>query len=152
MSESKNGINAFFWGMVPGALGGACLIWMAFVSGCLDLQQQQTLAQRMDNRVGVVQPLKNSVQLVIQQPDCYKVERAFVDGDTVTAYTRDTCHQTPSYAETHWQALAPDGTVVQQDYDNSPSNASPGQAFEWRVQVPEDNRIAEIVVWSSMRP
>lgn len=151
MIEAKGGINAFFWGIVPGALGGAALIWLAFVSGCLDLRQQQTLAQRMDNRVGVVQPLNNPVQLVIQQPDCYKVERAFVDGNIITAYTRNTCHQTPDYTETHWQALAPDGTVIQQNYDNSLSNAPPGQAFEWQVQVPEDDRIAKIVVWSSMR-
>jgi hypothetical protein len=144
------GIGAFFWGLVPGALGGGALIWLAFVGGCIDLQQQRTIAQRMDNRVGVVEPLKNPVVLIIHQPDCYKIERAFIDDNTVVAYTRNTCSHKPGYAETHWQAFAPDGTIIQQHYENSLDNVSPGQAFEWKTEIPQDDRIAKIIVWSTL--
>lgn len=150
--EHAGGVGAFFYGLIPGALGGAALLWLAFVSGCLDLEQQRTFASRMDNRVGVVKPLVSPVKLVILQPACPKIDRAFIDGDTVTAYVKNTCTRpnsgTPDYAMWHINALAPDGTIIWQWYTNQFSLPPYGKSVEVSQNVPEDNRITEIDIWA----
>jgi hypothetical protein len=117
----------------------------------MDLRQQLTLAQRMNNRVGVVEPLKNPVTLTIRQPDCYRIERAFIDGDQLTAYITNHCTDTPNYAQLHWEVVAPDGTIIQHGYENyKVPKLSPGETGEISVELPSDPRAAKVVTWSQL--
>ena len=143
------GVGSFFYGLIPGVLGGAALLWLAFVTGCLDLQQQRTFASRMDNRVGVVKPLTADVKLIIERNSCATVDRAFIDGDTVTAYLKNGCHDGGSYMEWHIDAAAPDGTVIQTWWTNETDRPPFGKAVEVKHEMTEDNRITDITVWAS---
>jgi hypothetical protein len=157
------GARAFFYGLIPGAIGGGALIWLSFMSGCLDLQQQRTIAERMDNRVGIVtakEEPKNPVKLVIQQRGCIRIDRAYMDasdrdypsesGGKLTVYLADHCTQTPSYYEWHWKEMAPDGTIIHDGWTNTePTVPEAGQTEEVTVYLPDDNRVVTVVVWAT---
>lgn len=142
------GIGALAFAMIPAALGGAALMWLGFVTGCMDIQQQRTLAQRMDSRVGVVEPLKNPVKLIIHQPNCFKVERAFADGNSITAYIRNSCPKATRYCEWHADVAAPDGTIINQPWGNSLAHVPAGAVIEQAFDVGNDNRASTITVWA----
>lgn len=149
----SGGPGAFFYGLIPGVLGGAALLWLAFVSGCLDIQQQRTFASRMDNRVGVVEKLTSPVALKIQQPNCMAIQRAFIDGDTVTAYMHNGCSGRNSSGSSYWEwhviATAPDGTIIGTWMENSLDSPPAGATIELKHEVAEDQRITTITVYST---
>lgn len=156
--KHTGGMGAFFYGLIPGILGGGALLWLAFVTGCLDLHQQRTIAQRMDNRVGVVEKLQNPVTLLIKQKGCIKISRAYVDGadntsyesygGKLTAYVTNSCSATPQYYEWHWEELAPDGTIIQNGGTNQVPVLEPGQTAEVTDKLPDDQRVTKIVVYA----
>jgi hypothetical protein len=141
--------------IIPAALGGGALMWLAFYTGVVDWREVQRAAEkthriegRMDERVGVRGELVAPVDLVIRKTGCLQVSRAFLDDGVLTAYVSSSCHGPSGYWEWHWNQVSPDGTILATGYRNSLADIMPGETIEVTEQVKEDARTLKIVVWS----
>ena len=149
MADIKiSGVSQFFFAAIPWILGLAALTWLAFFSGWFNFSHYVTVLKRMDNRVGVFRPLKNPVKLTLKKEGCLHVERGFLDGNTVTMYIKNDCTHPVDYYEWHWKAIAPDGTVIAQQYSNTNDGMEAGETVERTMDVTGDRRTVEVVVWA----
>ena len=163
MSEQEEikvtgGIGAFFFAAIPWILGCAAVVWLGFFTGIIQFRhqqsayrQQQTVQQRMDNRVGVTAPLKEPVKLIIlPRHGCIKIEKAFLDGSRMTVYLHSNCQTFMDYYQLHTVGRSPDRTIVWSDYENTSSLPSlqPGDTGEWSMDVSQDQRISAIEIWT----
>lgn len=152
MNNNENtltrGIGSFFFFAIPAVLAGAALMWLAFYTGVIDWQKTQRVEGRMDNRVGVNGQLTMPVDLVIGNRSCLKIDRAFLDGDSVTMYLDNQCHTRLDYYEWHWKAVSPDGTTIKENYENTLDGIDDGEKLEKTMSLPDDNRIVKIIVWA----
>ena len=152
-STKSRGIGSFFFAAIPGILGAGAVLWLLFVTGVVDFHRQEILQGRMDNRVGVVEPLKEPVKLIVEDEYCVKITKAFLDGDSLTAYMTSGCHEYLDYWELHWEVKSPDGTILDSGYDNTaflpPLHA--GEKAEHVFSLPSDSRTNTVVVWTSRR-
>jgi hypothetical protein len=142
------GIGMFFFALIPGALAGAALMWLAFFTGLIDWQKIQRVEGRMDNRVGVNGELTKPVDLIILKKSCLIIDRAYLDGETGTMYTTNKCNGELRYVAWHWNIIAPDGTVLKTDYANSLDGQFPDMKMEKTFNLPDDPRVAKVVVWT----
>lgn len=142
------GVGAWFYAMIPAALGGAALMWLAFFTGCVDWRAARRLEGRMADRVGVHGEILAPVSLVIQKVDCARVDRSYLDGDTLTIYITNGCKAELNYYSWHYKAIAPDGTIIQSDYSNDMSGLMAGDRVEKQFTLQDDSRIATVVVWA----
>ena len=154
----KGGIGWFFFTLIPCALAGAALMWLAFYTGVIDWSKTQRIEGRMDARVGVTGQLTAPVDLVIRKTGCLQVSRSFLDsgtlvngGSQLTAYVTNSCHSELTYWEIHWISLAPDGTMISNKYTNEGGNLTDGQTIEMREEVPNDSRTVKVVVWAAKK-
>jgi hypothetical protein len=144
------GIGAFFYASIFWVLAVGALAWLGFASGVVEFHRHLTVAERMDNRVGVREPLQNPVKVVIKaHQGCFSVNRTYADGDTITLYLHNGCSEELMYHEWGWRAKAPDGTVIATKYNNSLEPVEPGSDTEQVMELPDDDRIATIEVWAS---
>lgn len=149
--KHAGGVGWFFFALVPGAIAGALLMYLAFYTGVVDWQKAQRIEGRMDNRVGVNGELTKPVDLIIRDASCLKVSRAYLDSGTLTAYVTNNCHTTIGYWEWHYNQISPDGTVIHSWYDNSVSGPESGQTVEETTKLADDDRTAKVVVWANTR-
>lgn len=146
--KHTGGVGAFFYAAIPALLAGALLMYFAFYTGIIDWQKAQRVEGRMDNRVGVHGELRAPVDLIIRKADCLEVTRAFLDGDTGTMYIKNDCHRHLSYMEWHWNIIAPDGTIIKDNYSNDLNVPLDGETVEKNFNLDDDSRAAKIVVWA----
>lgn len=146
----KGGKGWFFFALIPGAIAGAALMWLAFATGVVDWTKAQRIEGRMDARVGVHGELVAPVDLIIKPGGCMKITRAFLDSGKLTTYTRNDCHERVDYWEIHWNLVAPDGTILHNGYTNLGGVLHAGEERELVVAVDEDDRTAKIIVWEGM--
>jgi len=156
--KHTGGIGWFFFALIPGALAGALLMYLAFFTGIIDWQKAQRIEGRMDNRVGVNGALVAPVQLIMRGTGCLKVSRSYLDaanddydpGSNLTLYVTNNCsHELPGYQwEVNVNSIAPDGTVINSNHDIQAAEIDSGQTFEVTEKVPNDSRTVKIVVWA----
>jgi hypothetical protein len=147
------GIGAFFYASIFWVLGLGALTWIGVASGIVEFHHHLTVAERMDNRVGVRELLVNPVKVIIPaKQSCFAVNRTFADGDTITFYIHNGCHRELDYTVWGWRAKAPDGTVIAQKRDNTLEPTEPDANLEKVMQLPDDDRIVIIEVWSRDQP
>jgi len=145
-----NGISAFFYAAIPWILLMAALAGLAFWTGVVSFSHDQQVQTRMDNRVGVVEPLKKPVSLIIEDRGCLKITKAFLDGDRLTSYVTDTCPGHMTYWELGWKIKSPDGTIVASGYNNTAElpNLDHGDKIEHVDNLPSDDRSNTVIVWT----
>jgi hypothetical protein len=147
------GMGAAFYGAIPGLLAGAALMWLAFYVGIIDWRKTQRIEARMDGRVGVHGELTTPVDLIIRKTGCFGVSRAFLDGGELTVYMTNGCHVDKQFFKLHWNAMAPDGTVIDSGYENNINgNSAIGadDTLEFKaIEVAHDSRVAKIVVYAN---
>ncbi len=137
--------------LIPAALAGAGLMWLAFYTGVIDWSKAQRVEARMDNRVGVNGQLTKPVELIIRTPDCFRVSRAYLDGQQLTVYLHNGCHEQIGYYEWHYNEVSPDGTIIHSWYDNDASGREAEGTWEITRGIEEDSRMAKVVVWATHR-
>jgi hypothetical protein len=153
-SRASRGVGSFFFAAIPAIIGVAFLIWLSFFSGCFDFKHhvaevsdEDRVKQRMDNRVGVTEPLSAPVAVTIRKEDCIKVSKAFLDGSSLTAYVTNTCGEYDKWPELHWAARSPDRTIIHQNYSFIQSGLTEGDTAEVTMDIPQDHRIVSVEVW-----
>lgn len=153
--KHTGGVGWFFSALIPGAIAGAALMWLAFYTGVVDWQKAQRIEARQDARVGVHGEIKTPVDLIIRDGGCLHVSRAFLDGSTLTAYLTNGCPEDLDYWEIHWNEISPDHTIIHTGYTNHTGDTgSTGIQSGATLEVPfdlsgdQDSRTAQIVVWS----
>jgi hypothetical protein len=154
--KHTGGIGWFFFALIPGALAGAALMWLAFYTGVIDWRKTERIEARMDDRVGVHGELKTPVDLVVRdsQSSCLRITRAYLDGSKLTTYLTNNCHTDLDYWEVHWNAAAPDHTVIHSGYTNHMDDGAVGIGEGLTMEVTfdisrqDDDRTDKIVVWS----
>jgi hypothetical protein len=157
--EAAHGVGTFFLFAIPGVLATALVIGLGFVTGIIELKQtekqyqrEETTQDRMDGRVGVAEPLKSPIKLVIlPKHGCVQIEQAFLDGTRITVYIRSHCSVFMDYYKLHIAERSPDGTVVASDYENTSSlpQISPGDRVEWSHGLSGDDRVTTVQVWTN---
>jgi hypothetical protein len=184
MSDSTTPTTTVHVTRVAGVLAlvavSVCMIlWLSFLTGIVEFkhaehaynrsltaeQQKDLLAQRMNERVGVpaTEPIKEPVRLVIKNKSCMKVTKAYLDAGNLYAYVQRECRggaadATGGYMAVHYQAKAPDGTIIASGYDNEAKLTEYGDVAEIRFtpsgynEIPADDRIVLIEVWATDRP
>lgn len=144
------GIGTFFYASIFWVLGVGALAWLGVATGIVEFHHHLTVAERMDNRVGVGEALKNPVKVFIKaRQGCFSVNRTYADGDTITLYLHNACAEELTYSEWGWIAKAPDATVIAQHYNNSLDRVEVGSNLEKTMELPNDDRIATITVWAA---
>jgi len=150
----KGGKGYLFFALIPAALAGAALMWLAFYTGVIDWTKAQRIEGRMDNRVGVNGQLTAPVDLIIRKTSCLEVSRAFLDSGSLTAYVTNECNvaQPDSWA-LKWNAVAPDGTIIASNIDNVHTGTlEAGETKEMTEDVSNDPRMTKFVVWAQKYP
>lgn len=150
--KHTGGIGAFFYASIFWVIALGALSWIAVANGVVEFHHHLTLAERMDNRVGVREPLINPVKVVIPaHQGCFSVERSYVDGPAITLYIHNVCSPSEyfTYHEWGWRAKAPDGTIISEKTDVSYDPVPQGSKLEKVMELPDDDRIATIEVWAS---
>ena len=130
LKVNVTGLSTLAFACIPAALLGAALMYLSFYTGIIDWQKAQRIEGRMDNRVGVNGELTKPVDLIITKKSCLIIDRAFMDGQTGTAYLHNKCDRELSYIALHWNAIAPDGTIIKSGYENSIDGFGPDTVFE----------------------
>lgn len=143
----KGGIGWFFFALIPGAIAGGALMWLAFYTGVIDWTKTQRIEGRMDARVGVNGELKTPVDLVARNTGCLKIARSFLDSGQLTLYVKSACSdRRQSFQWTRaWKEIAPDGTVVQQGREYGTA-IEPGETIELHEDLKDDPRTVRVVV------
>ena len=150
----KGGIGWLAFALIPAALAGAGLMWLAFYTGVIDWSKTQRIEGRMDARVGVNGQLTAPVDLIIRKTSCLKVSRAFLDSGSLTAYVTNSCTelQDSSWA-LKWNAIAPDGTIISSSIDQIHGGTlEAGETKEMTEDVSNDSRMTKFVVWAQKYP
>ena len=135
--------------LIPAALGGAAILWIAAAAGWIDLTSQRRISQRSMESVGVSAPPEAPITVMGHNSECLKVESSFVVSGKLTFYVRNTCGQwlwTPTYRT---RLKAPDGTVIEGHfYAFSDDRAiGPGERREQTTTFEIDNRASSIEFW-----
>lgn len=150
--KHTGGVGAFFYASILALLIGALMMYFAFYTGIINWQKAQRIEGRMDNRVGVNGQLEKPVDLIILKKSCLLVNRAYLDGSVGTMYLKNECHTNLNYHAWHWNAVAPDGTIIHQDYSNSINELESGEVTEVLFNVEEDDRISKVIIWTTITP
>ncbi len=154
-SRASKGIGSFFYAAIPATIGLGAIFWLFFYSDWVHLgndvkqmNHQDAVSQRMDNRVGANPISKAPVKLTeLNNNKCFKITKSFLDGDSVTMYVHNDCHAALRYQEWHWGAYGPDGTLIKRSYDDSVDELAPGDTIEHTMNLAKDERTVEIKIW-----
>lgn len=155
VSSGARNVGRFFLALIPWALAIGALAWMGFWLAVHQYREAVEQDRRRAVYVAAENPPKEKIKIETRKVDCLTVDRADVDGGDITIYGRmdGSCGMT-DYTEWHWQALAPDGTVIHEGYENGcPNLRSRGDRAECHMQMgfmgesAKDNRIASVRVW-----
>ena len=158
MNESRQsrGVGSFFFAAIPAVIACALLLLLAFMTGIVEFthsedayKKRQTYEGRREARVGVNGEILKPVDLLFVSNGCVKIERAYLDTQTLTIYIHNTCSAERQFIKWGVREYAPDGTDVQSHgtyLDTPDGNLAAGEKFEQVVQVSNDSRVVKIVV------
>jgi hypothetical protein len=117
--SDEDGINAGFRNigryalfMIPAALGGAACLWIAAAFGWIELGHAINMERRSLQAVGVTAPPKEPIKLVRVDSSCLKFDDAYVDGDDVITYVKNTCDRWLDLPNFAYRTQAGDGTTI----------------------------------------
>lgn len=158
---SEDGINSgarnvgrFFLALIPWALGIGALVWFGVWVGFHAYRHELEQERRAASYTGAEERPKSKIEIQVKPSGCLLVTYADFNGDTLVVYVKNACHKSLGYMEYHFQALSPNGMVLQQSYHNSASCPAPtesGDIAECKFDVDSDDRMATLRVWASER-
>ncbi len=137
--------------IIPAALGGAGVLWVLTVSGCLDLSHEQRLERRTLQTVGIVSVPKAPVVLVNHDAACLKVESSLMDGDKLVIYVRNKCSRwLEPYPNYSYRVEAHNGSVIDSGryaFDGDKAIA-PNELREQQTSIKKDDRIERVQIYA----
>lgn len=148
--KQTGGVGAFFYGAIFPTIAIGLVISFGFYTGVVEWHKKQIIEGRMDARVGVNADLRDPVLLLYHGRGCIEVQRAFLDGDTLTAYLHNKCARDIKNISFSWRELSPEGTTVK-SYSNYLSGNDDMTADEKREQsttIPVDDKRVQTVVFA----
>ena len=164
--SDENGINAgarnagrLFLFSIPLTLGLTATVWLGLWVSGWEFQQKKaavahefTQQERAAAYVGAQVKPTGKIAVQLSANGCFKIIRADLDIKpmlypledhrqfSLVLYAQDACrfgpYEVTNYRAWHWQSISPNGTVIGQDYKNSPL----------------DDRIDHFRVWGSTAP
>lgn len=155
-SRQSRGIGSFFFAAIPAIIAFALLNVLAFTTGIVEFKhsqdeytKKQTYEGRRETRVGVNGEMLKPVDLVYSSKGCMKIERAYLDTQTLTLYIHNTCSTERNFVKDSVKEYAPDGTVVQSEggyieLDSGSSSIGQDEKREITVGVSSDSRVVKI--------
>ena len=147
----KSGIGKFFLALIPWALGLGASVWLGVWIGVYHFRKELSQENRAATYVGATERPKSKIAVQIIPGGCLLVSRVDVDGGDLLIYWKNTCGFRLDYAELHYEAISPDGTILSQWYDNGSQCSFPtfsGDTAECRTTVRDDDRVAKLRVWA----
>lgn len=158
--DAARGIGALALAGIPVVLVMALAGGIAAVGGFYatsheihQISRQEDAEKRADNRVGAAELPKQAIKLSLKGGSCIKFDSGYLEGSTLIAYIENTCHLDLSYYQLRINGCAPDGTVVQSDYENTSQLPllQAGEKAEVRVSFDRslDDRIVAVKAYIS---
>ena len=159
--SSEDGVNAgyrnlgrFFLALVPWALGIGALAWLSVYIGVHTFYHEKLQEDRAAQWTGAEQRPAGKIAVEIRPVDCLHIKHADIDGDELSLYAQNDCHQSITYNEWHWQQISPDGTITHEGYANGATCATlndAGDKGECKLTLEDDDRVKKIRVWIEAR-
>lgn len=131
------------------ALG--CVIWLGFFQDTHEFKRELRQEDRKAEFVGAAERPASKIKVQVLKRDCTVITNATLDGEDMTVYARNDCHQQIRYMEYRWQTIAPNGTAIGSGYTNTANCAipmMPGKLAECSIKVGTDDRIDTVMVWT----
>lgn len=153
-ARQSRGIGSFFFAAIPAILGCAALTWLGFATGIVEFshseaayQKKQTYEGRRDARVGVNGELLKPIDLVYSSRGCVRIDRAYLDTQTLTIYIHNTCPTERRYVKWRVAELSPDGTAVSSKsaYLEDDGTIEADEKQEITVTTSDDARVVKMV-------
>jgi hypothetical protein len=151
INSGARNIGRFFLSLVPWALAIGAMSWLGLWISVHQYRSEVEQERRRAVYVGAEERPKDKIKIEARKVDCLTVERADVDGGSLTMYGRAdrTCSEA-WYTAWHWQELSPDRTLIHEGYTNScPDLRKAGDKSECRMKIEVDDRTAYLTVWVS---
>lgn len=148
--------------IIPWALAIGASAWLGFYVGVNDMLRSRAQERRAAIAVGVSAPLEAPIviDLKSRQTYCAPVTKADLDGEVLRLYVTNNCRTKLSSLEWHYDALSPDGTIIDSNSISDWHCEFPAlrgdsaecvfgrKEFPSTLAVSLDNRIAKIRVWT----
>jgi hypothetical protein len=144
----SGGIGAFFFALIPWALGTGAAAWLAFGVGVHEAHRQMDAEKRIAVAVGEHAKPTAPYKLTLEQGKFF-IESARYDGHSLEMYYRNEGHARLYNYCFRWQQKAADGTILGGDERCFPASEKalrPGERAELQETFDVDDRTTEIVL------
>jgi hypothetical protein len=153
VNASLRNVGRFFLSLIPWALGIGALAWLSVFISVRTYRHETRVEERAAIYVGAKKPPKS--KLMIETPMItdghhlsLEVTLVDADGDSIVIHAQNRSGNL-SYVLWHWQQISPDGTVIEDQEDNScPVPARKGETAECKGRLTIDDRTAKLRVWA----
>lgn len=144
-------------GLIPLALALGASTWLGFYIGVHKFNRQLSQEDRAAIAVGAWERPKSRIVIDRQsgQKFCAGVTRADVDGETIRLYATNDCGKTLTDMAYHWEALSPNGTIIESSSHSAGWCSTPRLpkdsaecVFDGHYGLPSDDRLATVRVWT----
>ena len=145
-SASARNFGRLALSVIPAALGGAACLWIFAAFGWLDLTQEMRRQQRAMQSVGLAVMPREPIRVLAHDDLCLKVESAYMDGDRLQFYARNTCSHWLKDPNFSYHLKAGDGTVIGSKVYAFDGNRQigPQERREQWLGVSDDGRTASV--------
>jgi hypothetical protein len=155
LNSGARNVGRFFLMAIPYVLGLGAMMWLGVYVGVHDFHRQLTQEERAAVYTGAQERPKAKMVVEIVAHDCSHITRADIDGGDLVLYSRNDCHQDLDYLVWYWQEVSPNGTILNQGYNNlCPEPRRNGDVAECRFDgygsLPIDDRTDKIKVWTQI--
>jgi hypothetical protein len=155
-SRQSRGIGSFFFAAIFWVIAFGAVTFLSFITGIVEFKhteatytKQQTYEGRREERVGVNGEILKPVEVVFTGHGCVKIDRAYLDTQTLTTYISNTCGVSRKFVAVYVKEYAPDGTIVHSNYQflqGEDNGIAAGERVEVTTETSEDTRVVKIVV------
>ena len=137
------GISALARAASPAALALGASGWLGFVITAHGLERIVAQEKRRAIYVAAEKPPNATLKIEDQSSGAVRVDRADVDGRTLTVYLRNRSHERQCFQALNWALRAPDGTLIAAGHEyigDAEGGLMPGDRAEGVVEIKDDPR------------
>lgn len=142
------GLSEYFYFLIPAALGLTALYWLWFCEGAHKFRRLLSQEKRHAEIVGARPLPKKSLQIDIESKRDSRVviDRAEIDGHDIWVYCTNVSGGDLTYVKVAWKLVAPDGTIVAQNYHfiNTANPLGSGERIEKKLWCATDPRASTL--------
>ena len=141
------GISSLALAAIPAALALGASGWLGFTMTAHGFQRTLAQEQRRAVYVAAAKPPKAKMMFEIAATGPVVIERADLDGESLTVYVRNSSNKRQCFQQLLWALKAPDGTQIGADskyIGDAEGGLEPGERAEGVVHIDLDRRAVSL--------